>query len=69
MSLYRQHERIQKPAYPVIKSDPGKAVEDLRRYTVEKGEVLDVVLFDLPGTLRSEGVIYTVAAMDPQPSG
>ena len=30
----------------------------------EKGETFDIVLFDLPGTLRSEGVVYTVAAMD-----
>ena len=64
VSLYRQHERIRKPAYPVIKSDPEKAVEDLRRYMDEKGETFDIVLFDLPGTLRSEGVVYTVAAMD-----
>jgi cellulose biosynthesis protein BcsQ len=26
--------------------------------------VFDVVLLDLPGTLRSEGVIYTISAMD-----
>ena len=64
VSLYRQHERIRKLAYPVIKSDPEKAVEDLRRYMDEKGETFDIVLFDLPGTLRSEGVVYTVAAMD-----
>ena len=64
VSLYRQHERIRKPAYPVIKSDPEKAVEDLHRYMDEKGETFDIVLFDLPGTLRSEGVVYTVAAMD-----
>lgn len=37
VSLYRQHERIRKLAYPVIKSDPEKAVEDLRRYMDEKG--------------------------------
>ena len=55
VSLYRQHERIRKPAYPVIKSDPEKAVEDLHRYMDEKGETFDIVLFDLPGTLRSEG--------------
>ncbi len=55
VSLYRQHERIRKLAYPVIKSDPEKAVEDLRRYMDEKGETFDIVLFDLPGTLRSEG--------------
>ena len=64
VGLYRQHERIQKLAYPVIKSDPEKAVEDLHRYMDEKGETFDIVLFDLPGTLRSEGVVYTVAAMD-----
>ena len=27
MNLYRQYERIRKPAYPVIKSDPEKGVE------------------------------------------
>ena len=64
VNLYRQYERIRKPAYPVIKSDPEKGVEDLRRYMDEKGETFDIVLFDLPGTLRSEGVVHTVAAMD-----
>ena len=64
VNLYRQYERIRKPAYPVIKSDPEKAVEDLRRYMDKKGETFDIVLFDLPGTLRSEGVVHTVAAMD-----
>ena len=64
VNLYRQYERIRKPAYPVIKSDPEKAVEDLRRYMDEKGETFDIVLFDLPGTLRSEGVVHTVSAMD-----
>ena len=62
VNLYRQYERIRKPAYPVIKSDPEKGVEDLRRYMDEKGETFDIVLFDLPGTLRSEGVVHTVAA-------
>ena len=64
VNLYRQYERIRKPAYPVIKSDPEKAMEALRRYMDEKGETFDIVLFDLPGTLRSEGVVHTVSAMD-----
>ena len=64
VNLYRQYERIRKPAYPVIKRDPEKAMEDLRRYMDEKGETFDIVLFDLPGTLRSEGVVHTVSAMD-----
>ena len=36
VNLYRQYERIRKPAYPVIKSDPEKGVEDLRRYNGTK---------------------------------
>ena len=64
VSLYRQHEQIQKLSYPVIKSNPEKAVEDLHHYMEEQDTVFDVVLFDLPGTLRSEGVIYTISTMD-----
>ena len=64
VNLYRQHEQIQKRSYPVIKSDPEKAVEDLHRYMEKEGADFDVVLFDLPGTLRSEGVIYTISAID-----
>ena len=45
VNLYRQYERIRKPAYPVIKSDPEKGVEDLRRYMDETGETFDIVLF------------------------
>ena len=55
VNLYRQHEQIQKRSYPVIKSDPEKAVEDLHRYMEKEDAVFDVVLLDLPGTLRSEG--------------
>lgn len=64
VNLYRQHEQIQKRSYPVIKSDPEKAVEDLHRYMENEDAVFDVVLLDLPGTLRSEGVIYTISAID-----
>lgn len=64
VSLYRQHEQIQKLSYPVIKSNPETAVEDLHRYMEEQDTDFDVVLFDLPGTLRSEGVIYTISSMD-----
>ena len=55
--LYRQHEQIRQRSYPVIKSNPEKAIEDLYRYIEEQDAVFDVVLFDLPGTLRSEGVV------------
>lgn len=31
VALYRQHEQIRKRSYPVIKSNPEKAIEDLYR--------------------------------------
>lgn len=51
VAIYRQHEQIQKLAYPMIRSNPEKAE-------------FDIVLFDLPGTLRSQGGIYTIASMN-----
>ena len=56
MNLYRQYERIRKPAYPVIKSDPEKAVEDLHRYMDRKGGNFRYRAFRPSRTLRSEGV-------------
>ena len=64
VALYRQHEQIQKLAYPIIRSNLEKAVEDLNNYIQEEKAEFDIVLFDLPGTLRSEGVIYTIASMN-----
>ena len=65
VNLYRQYERIRKPAYPVIKKRPGKGGGRPAAFIwTKKGETFDIVLFDLPGTLRSEGVVHTVAAMD-----
>lgn len=65
VALYRQFERIHKKSYPIIRSTPVSAVEDLEKYQREHPEQhFDIVLFDLPGTLRSEGVIYTISQMD-----
>lgn len=43
VALYRQHEQIRKRSYPVIKSNPEKAIEDLYRYIEEQDAVFDVV--------------------------
>lgn len=65
VALYRQFERIHKKSYPIIPSNPVNAGEDLEHYLAENPDQhFDVVLFDLPGTLRSEGVIYTISQMD-----
>lgn len=64
VTLYRQHEQLQKLAYPIIRSDPEKAVEDVHHYMQDEDAEFDIVLFDLPGTLRSQGVVYTISSMD-----
>lgn len=64
LALYRQFEQIRKRSYQILKSDPENAVRDMRNYLEEQQEIFDVVLFDLPGTLRSEGVIHTISDMD-----
>lgn len=64
VALYRQHEQLQELAYPIIRSDPEKAVEDVHEYMKNERAEFDIVLFDLPGTLRSEGVVYTISSMD-----
>lgn len=63
VSLYHQHEHLQRLAYPIVESNPEDAVADFRRYAEGRGMEFDIVLFDLPGTLRSVGVIRTVASM------
>ena len=65
VNLYRQYERIRKPAYPVIKSDPEKGVEDLRRYMDEKGEEKTLEAEDFLARIiqhemdHLEGILYT----------
>ena len=64
VNLYRQYERIRKPAYPVIKSDPEKGVEDLRRYMDEKGRLSISCSSTSPERSAARGWFIPVAAMD-----
>lgn len=56
--------RIKKKAYPVIASNPADALEDAAKMLEEEEIKPDIVFFDLPGTLKSNGVISTLARMD-----
>ena len=60
---YEQFTRLGKKAYPVLCSSPEKAIATADGY-VAAGHVPDIVFFDLPGTVNSEGVINSLAGMD-----
>ena len=56
--------KIKKNAYPVIKSNAVNALDDAERMIAAEVVKPDVVFFDMPGTLRSNGVIKTLSQMD-----
>ena len=56
--------RIKKKAYPIIASNSVDALSDAQRMIDEEDVKPDIVFFDLPGTLKSEGVVRTLAKMD-----
>ena len=60
---YEQFTRLGKKAYPVLCSSPEKAIATADEH-IAAGHVPDIVFFDLPGTVNSEGVINSLAGMD-----
>lgn len=59
---YEQFTRLGKKAYPVLCSSPEKAIATADEY-IAAGHVPDIVFFDLPGTVNSEGVINSLVGM------
>jgi len=56
--------RIKKNAYTIVKSNAVNALDDAERMIATEDVKPDVVFFDMPGTLRSNGVIKTLSQMD-----
>ena len=56
--------KVRKNAYPVIKSNSQDALDDADRMLVSEEVKPDIVFFDMPGTLRSDGVVKTLSQMD-----
>ena len=56
--------RVKKKAYPVIASNAVDALDDADKMLREETVKPDLVFFDLPGTLKSEGVVKTLSQMD-----
>lgn len=62
--MMEQFERIQKKAYPIIRSSSERARTDANALIERSGEHYDLVLVDLPGTMNSQGVFTTIVNMD-----
>lgn len=56
--------RLKKKAYPIVSSNPVDALDDAERMINEEDVKPEIVFFDLPGTLKSDGVVRTLAQMD-----
>ena len=62
--FHLQYECIAKSAYPILCSPAGLAIEVAENYIENSEEEIDLVLFDLPGTVNSEGMMECVAGLD-----
>jgi ATPases involved in chromosome partitioning len=62
--LFEQLKRTNKKPYPVFCSTPENAIKEINEYLEQSDTSIDVVFFDLPGTVQSDGVMQTIANMD-----
>ncbi len=62
--FYSQYELIKKPAYTILCSPPKRAINVAQNYLGQCDVNIDIVLFDLPGTVNSRGVMECVSQLD-----
>lgn len=58
-----QFRIMNKKAYPILKSEPGTAIQVAMEYLTRNNDI-HIVLFDLPGTVQSDGVLFTLSSLD-----
>lgn len=61
---YEQFSRLDKKAYPVVRSNTDNAISDAEKAVEESEKGFDIIFFDLPGTMNNRGLIHTLAHMD-----
>lgn len=64
LMFYNQFKQIAKKAYPVVGSSPTEAIADAQKLMESSTEQIDIIFFDLPGTMNSKGVVHTLREMD-----
>ncbi len=61
--MMMQWERIKKKSYPIVNSSPGTAMADVKKL-LSSGAGYDVIMIDLPGSVKTEGVLATILNVD-----
>ncbi|MFR9592730.1 MAG: ParA family protein [Rikenellaceae bacterium] len=64
VQAFNQIKKLGKAIYPIVDSNAVDALRDAERLIEDEVVKPDIVLFDLPGTIKSEGVLSTLSAMD-----
>jgi cellulose biosynthesis protein BcsQ len=61
---YEQFSRLDRKAYPVVRSTTDDAIADAEKLAAESDTGFDIIFFDLPGTMNNMGLIHALAHMD-----
>lgn len=64
LSMIRQFKASGQKIWPVLECRVATALDTVSRYLVQSGEQYDYVLFDLPGTVATPGVLSLIAALE-----
>lgn len=62
--LRTQFLRQGRPAYPVMAATSADCMDTFAQLVGDEGSRLDIILFDFPGTVNSEGVLSALMQMD-----
>jgi cellulose biosynthesis protein BcsQ len=57
-------QKLNKPTYPVVPTQPEKALADAAKFLKNEERQYDLVLFDLPGTVNNQSVVEIYFNMD-----
>jgi len=63
-AAHRQFKALGKNAYPILQVKADSALAAVQELITSSHEHLDVIFFDLPGTVNSAGIITALAGMD-----
>ena len=62
--IVSQFSRLNKKAYPVITANPEDAKDAADNFSESSDTPIDVVFFDLPGTVNAKGIFRSIINMD-----
>lgn len=61
---FQQFKAIDKKAYPIFQCKPELALKEAERFLESTPVHIDLVFFDLPGTVNTSGLLSTLAGMN-----